>query len=90
MCCASSDPLTSHCTGLCCDRTDREVEYEEGLELANKYNIPFVEASAKMRVNVDELFIGMVRLIQHCSVPSTDRKQPGKGKFKKRFFGFLG
>ena len=34
----------------------RKVHYHEGLELAQQYNIPFLEVSAKTDVNVDQAF----------------------------------
>lgn len=36
--------------------TERKVSYEEGLELAQKLGIPFIEVSAKTGANVDEAF----------------------------------
>ena len=34
----------------------RQVSYNEGKDLANKYNIKFIETSAKNGTNVNELF----------------------------------
>ena len=40
-----------------CDMEEkRKVSYEEGLELARHYEIPFLETSAKNSVNVESSF----------------------------------
>ena len=36
---------------------NREVSYEEGLNFANAYNMPFLEVSAKTGNNIMECFI---------------------------------
>ena len=42
----------------------RKVSYEEGLELAKHYEIPFLETSAKNSINVDTSFITMSKEIK--------------------------
>lgn len=42
---------------------ERQVSYEEGLAFARALNCPFLETSAKQRINVEEAFYGLVRLI---------------------------
>lgn len=42
---------------------ERQVSYEEGLAFAKSVGCPFLEASAKQRINVDESFYGLVRSI---------------------------
>lgn len=42
----------------------RKVSYEEGLELAKHYEIPFLETSAKNSVNVESSFITMSKEIK--------------------------
>ncbi len=43
-----------------CDLEEkREVAYEEGLELAKQYDVPFLEVSAKNATNVEETFTKM-------------------------------
>ena len=44
-----------------CDLAYREVSSTEGHELANEIGCPFFEASAKKRINVDEIFHEAVR-----------------------------
>ena len=43
---------------------DRKVKYEEGMELAKHYEIPFLETSAKQSVNVENSFITMTKEIK--------------------------
>ncbi|GMT15098.1 hypothetical protein PFISCL1PPCAC_6395 [Pristionchus fissidentatus] len=44
--------------------TDRHVLREEGEEMARRLHVPYVECSAKMRMNVDEAFHHLVRLVR--------------------------
>ena len=46
----------------CADR--RQVSYEEGQALARRWNVPFVECSAKEDINVGEVFRTLVREIE--------------------------
>jgi GTPase KRas protein len=68
-----------------CDlETDRQVTTSEGMELAKSFNCPFMEASAKTRVNVDEAFFEIVREIR--KELKGDSAKPTKTK-KKKFLG---
>lgn len=53
-----------------CDLEDeRQVSYDEGLELSKQFNCPFLETSAKQKINVESSFYGLVRIIkQHSQV----------------------
>jgi GTPase SAR1 family protein len=42
---------------------DREVPADEGKALARKWNCPGFETSAKTRMNVDEVFTELVRIV---------------------------
>jgi len=47
-----------------CDLADqRVITTEQGEALATKFNCKFIEASAKTKINVDEIFQTLVRLI---------------------------
>lgn len=63
----------------------REVSTEEGQQMANKLNIPFIEVSAKENININKLFCVIINEIKNksniikpllkkslCSVPATD------------------
>ncbi len=43
--------------------TSREVDEKEGYSLAEKWNIPFFETSAKVNFNIDEVFNAIVQLL---------------------------
>lgn len=48
-----------------CDLEDqREVSRQEGEELARLFMIPFLETSAKSRINIDEIFFLLTRIIK--------------------------
>mmetsp|Transcript_1956 Transcript_1956/g.2548 ORF Transcript_1956/g.2548 Transcript_1956/m.2548 type:complete len:505 (+) Transcript_1956:675-2189(+) len=49
-----------------CDLTDqRQVIAQEGLEFAQRYDVPFFEASAKLRVNTTQQFEELVREVAY-------------------------
>ncbi|KAJ3434449.1 small gtp binding protein rab8 [Anaeramoeba flamelloides] len=54
-------------TILVANKTDlekqREVSKEEGLKLANKYSIPYIETSAKSGKNVEEAFLKLAKKV---------------------------
>jgi len=43
--------------------SDREVSYCEGVELAERLGVPFLETSAKAGINVSEAFLTLLVLI---------------------------
>ena len=43
---------------------ERIVSRQEGLDLAHRFNCRLLETSAKMRINVDESFYGLVQEIR--------------------------
>ena len=45
--------------------TKREVTYKEGEEMASKYGILFLEASAKENLNIDKAFMLLVEEIKN-------------------------
>jgi len=62
-----------------CDLADqRVITTEQGEALASKFNARFIEASAKTKINVEEIFHTLVRLI----IASNPGKKAGKGKGK--------
>jgi small GTP-binding protein len=60
---------------------DRVLTKEDGLALAKKFNdCPFFEASAKKRINIDESFEALIRILLKL------RPKPKKEKRKKSGF----
>ena len=55
--------------GSKCDLDEeREVPTDEGRALAQKWNALFYETSAKTRVNVDEVFTELVRIVTRSKI----------------------
>jgi Ras-related protein Rab-8A len=52
----ASDHVCLLLIGNKCDSKDRVVDESEGKKLADDYNIPFLETSAKENINVQECF----------------------------------
>lgn len=51
-------------TGNKIDLPNRTVTTKQGQDLAEKFSVPYVEASAKTRVNVEEAFYSLVREVR--------------------------
>ncbi|EPS43320.1 hypothetical protein H072_2692 [Dactylellina haptotyla CBS 200.50] len=71
-----------------CDlETDRQVSTQEGRSLADSFGCPFLETSAKARINVDESFYELVREIRRYNknpdgVPDKKEDDPMNGPGK--------
>ncbi|KAK6197533.1 uncharacterized protein RJT21DRAFT_131887 [Scheffersomyces amazonensis] len=76
-----SDNVPVIVVGNKCDlEIERQVSYDEGLNLANSFNCQFLETSAKQRINVEEAFYNLVRRIRDqeeakANPPSTATQQ---------------
>jgi len=63
-----------------CDlKSERVVETAEGQEAGDKLKCPFFESSAKMKTNVDEVFIRATRLIRSYEDARKIRLKKKKG-----------
>jgi len=61
-----------------CDLTDqRVITTDQGEDLARKFGCAFLEASAKTRVNVDQIFHDLIRQINKHSPPPKKEKKKG-------------
>eukprot|EP00112_Aurelia_sp_Birch-Aquarium-sp1_P022235 Seg62.5 transcript_id=Seg62.5/GoldUCD/mRNA.D3Y31 product="Ras-related protein Ral-a" protein_id=Seg62.5/GoldUCD/D3Y31 len=63
----------------------RQVTNDEGESRAKEWNVPYIETSAKTKVNVEKAFFDLMRMIK--SRKTDDSSKPGakkKGKTKKR------
>jgi small GTP-binding protein len=61
-----------------CDLNDqRVITTDQGEELARKFGSAFLEASAKTRHNVDQIFHDLIRQINKHSPPPTNKKKKG-------------
>eukprot|EP01124_Arcella_intermedia_P005347 TRINITY_DN13149_c0_g2_i1.p1 TRINITY_DN13149_c0_g2~~TRINITY_DN13149_c0_g2_i1.p1 ORF type:complete len:192 (-),score=43.26 TRINITY_DN13149_c0_g2_i1:128-703(-) len=66
-----------------CDLADqRVITTEQGEALATKFNAKFIEASAKTKINVDEIFHTLLRLIIAAG-GAGGKKKPQKGNNKR-------
>jgi len=67
----AGDNITRILVGNKCDlESRRAVSTEEGQELADHYNVRFLETSAKDSINVDAAFMLMTREIKNRVVVS--------------------
>jgi len=69
------------CGNKCDLEAERQVSKNEGQELAKSFESPFMETSAKARINVEESFFQLVREIRNQSGggKNKDLKKPKKG-----------
>jgi GTPase SAR1 family protein len=64
-----------------CDLTEsREVPTEEGRALAGATGCPFFESSAKTRVNVEEVFVAVVREIKRLKERNSPSVNVNEGR----------
>jgi len=61
---------------------ERQVSTTEGQELAKMFGCPFFETSARTRINVEEVFYGLVREIRRGLKSSGDMKKKKTRKEK--------
>jgi GTPase KRas protein len=84
---ADTQKLPIVMVGNKCDlEVDRQVSTLEGQQLAKHWGIPFIETSAKTRLNLDESFFNLVRLIRSGRNGGAEHK-PKKSKKLAKLLG---
>lgn len=63
---------------------ERQVSEQEGKELAEKFNVPFLETSAKTNENVNEVFFTLVRQINKWRKDHPDKSKKGRDSGSKK------
>ncbi|KAK9474302.1 ras family-domain-containing protein [Dipodascopsis tothii] len=74
----ASEGVNKLLIGNKCDWEEkRAVSTEQGKALANELGIPFIEASAKANINVEEAFISLARQIKQRIMDTSPEPGPG-------------
>ncbi|KAI8093335.1 ras-like protein 3 [Halteromyces radiatus] len=64
-----------------CDlESDRQVSSQEGYDLAKEFGCPFMETSAKQRINVDDSFYEVVREIRRMNKREQENSRSKSGQ----------
>lgn len=63
---------------------ERQVTSQEGQDLASRWRIPFFESSARLRTNIEEVFIQLIREIRKESLPKGGVRTSFKDKRNKK------
>eukprot|EP01121_Diplochlamys_sp_Union-15-3_P007378 TRINITY_DN1870_c0_g1_i5.p1 TRINITY_DN1870_c0_g1~~TRINITY_DN1870_c0_g1_i5.p1 ORF type:complete len:192 (-),score=34.00 TRINITY_DN1870_c0_g1_i5:105-680(-) len=80
-----TDSVPMVLVGNKCDLSDqRVITTEQGEALARKFNASFLEASAKTKINVEQIFYDLIRQINKLSPPAKKGGGKGDGKKKRR------
>ena len=80
----SSKPVPFLLVGNKVDLEDfRTVSTTEAHNCASKWNCPYIETSAKTRVNVDESFVNLFNHIYAAKKPTDPEPQPAKVNEKR-------
>jgi len=66
------------CGNKCDLEAERQVSKNEGADLAKSFDCPFLETSAKARINVEEAFFALVREIRKQNNVSAKKPQRRK------------
>jgi len=81
------------CGNKCDLEKERKVTSEEGREKAKEWEVPFFETSAKARINVEESFFQLVRMIKSAELTNPKEgngpQRPKKPVGKKGFCAIL-
>ena len=61
---------------------ERTVAQEEGVKIAEKYGMPFIETSAKESLNVKEAFLKVINTLYYKEIGNNKGKENKRGKNK--------
>ena len=76
----NTDQVPMVLVGNKCDlEEERVIPREQGMNLARQWNCQFMETSAKLKVNVNEVFFDIVRQINRFQVHRGPAAPPGRG-----------
>lgn len=78
-----ADDVPMVLVGNKCDLQMRSIDLKEVREVAQNYNIPFVETSAKTRMGVDDAFYTLVREIRRNTINKEKEKKRGRGNRRR-------
>jgi len=67
----------------------RAVSVEEAQNLARQLKIPYIECSAKLRMNVDQAFHELVRIVRKFQLSERPPLKPNYKKNKKKMLPFV-
>jgi len=75
-----------------CDlESERVVKFEDGKHMANSFDIPFIETSAKSSTNVINAFMEMATTIKkHLGINNITNKNPNKQLFESEEISYSG
>ena len=62
--------------------SERTVAQEEGVKIAEKYGMPFIETSAKESLNVKEAFLKVINTLYYKEIGNNKGKENKRGKNK--------
>jgi GTPase KRas protein len=72
-----------------CDHVARKVSTAEGEDLAQSFGCPFLESSAKLRINVERIFFDLVREIRRQRVAAGAEKPASRPRKLTKYGCFL-
>jgi len=59
------------------DRTDRQITQQQGQQFGKKYDMAFLETSAKNSNNIDELFLQLAKMLLESHINQKPRSNGG-------------
>jgi GTPase KRas protein len=68
------------CGNKCDLKDERQVQYNEGQDLASKWGIPFFETSAKNKLNSETCFVALVKEVRNLNKSANGGRNGGKKK----------